>query len=158
MNPISIFPIIFYNKKRKIGSANRRFFRWCRGISRETEFTENLQIVLENGDIIRYNITWIYFEPVLVRTGKRKSDMKDLRLLVWLTQLGFSVAFPLAGFILLAVWLRDRWGWGDWVLWVGIVIGVSCAIDGLRSSLKVMAQFSRGEKKDPPPTAFNDHD
>ena len=30
--------------------------------------------------------------------------MKDLPLLVWLTQLGLSVAAPLAGFVLLAVW------------------------------------------------------
>ena len=34
--------------------------------------------------------------------------MKELNLLVWLTQLGISVAGPLAGFILLAVWLRQR--------------------------------------------------
>ena len=27
--------------------------------------------------------------------------MQDLNLLVWLTQLGLSVAFPLAGFVLL---------------------------------------------------------
>ena len=43
--------------------------------------------------------------------------MKDLSLLIWLTQLGFSVAFPLAGFILLGVWLHDRFGWGQWVIW-----------------------------------------
>ena len=36
--------------------------------------------------------------------------MKDLNLLVFLTQLGFTVAFPLAGFVLLAIWLRDRFG------------------------------------------------
>ena len=53
--------------------------------------------------------------------------MKDLSLLIWLSQLGFSVAFPLAGFILLAVWLRDNQGWGSWVLWVGIILGVICA-------------------------------
>lgn len=85
--------------------------------------------------------------------------MKDLNLLVWLTQLGFSVAFPLAGFTLLAVWLRDRWGWGEWVVWAGIALGVICAVDGLRTSLKAMERLSRDKKdKQPPPTAFNDHD
>lgn len=85
--------------------------------------------------------------------------MKDLNLLVWLTQLGLSVAMPLAGFILLAVWLRDSQGWGDWVLWAGIAVGVICAVDGLRSSLKILSRMSR--KKDdpePPPVSFNDHD
>ena len=68
--------------------------------------------------------------------------MKDLTLLVWLTQLGLSVAFPLAGFILLAVWLRSSFGWGDRVIWVGLILGLQ----------------SRGKKKnDPPPVVFNEH-
>ena len=84
--------------------------------------------------------------------------MRDLNLLVWLTQLGLSTAFPLAGFILLALWLRDRLGWGDWVLWAGIVIGAIRAVNGFRSSLKVMLQMSRHKKEDTPPVGFNDHD
>lgn len=85
--------------------------------------------------------------------------MKDLTLLVWLTQLGLSVALPPAGFILLAVWLRDSYGWGDWVLWAGIGIGLICAADGLRTSLKAMSRISKGKRKDAPPAVcFNDHD
>ena len=85
--------------------------------------------------------------------------MKDLTLLAWLTQLGLSVALPLAGFILLALWLRDRFGWGDWVLWVGIALGFISAVDGLRISLKALAQLTKNKKADvPPPLSFNDHD
>lgn len=84
--------------------------------------------------------------------------MKELSLLAWLTQLGFSVGFPLAGFILLAVWLRSRFGLGDWILWIGIAVGLISAIDGLRVSLKAMERISRPKKDDsPPPVAFNDH-
>ena len=84
--------------------------------------------------------------------------MKDLSLLVWLTQLGLSVALPPAGFILLAVWLRSSQGWGDWVIWVGIGLGLLFAIDGLRTSLKAMERISRKSKGDtPPPVSFNDH-
>ena len=81
--------------------------------------------------------------------------MKNVTLLVWLTQLGLSVALPPA-----AVWLRDSCGWGGWVLWVGIVLGVVGAADGLRTSLKAMERMSRDKKKDGPPQAasFNDHD
>ena len=32
--------------------------------------------------------------------------MKDLRMLVWLTQVGISVAAPLVVFLLIALWLR----------------------------------------------------
>ena len=84
--------------------------------------------------------------------------MKDLTLIVWLTQLGLSVALPMAGFVLLAVWLRDCHGWGQWVIYAGIALGLICAIDGLRTSLKAMSTLSRRKKDDsPPPVSFNDH-
>lgn len=83
--------------------------------------------------------------------------MKDLTLLVWLTQLGLSTALPLAGFILLALWLRNSLGWGDWVLWIGIALGIVTAIDGFRTSLKAMEHLSRRKRDDEPPVSFNDH-
>jgi hypothetical protein len=85
--------------------------------------------------------------------------MKNISLIVWLTQLGFSVALPPAGFILLAVWLRNRFDLGLWVLWVGIIIGLCGAIDGLRSSLKAMERLSKDKPEDTsPPVSYNDHD
>lgn len=84
--------------------------------------------------------------------------MKDLTLLTWLTQLGLSVALPLGGFVWLAVWLRDSWGWGDWVIWAGLALGLYCAVDGLRISLKNLSRIAKPKKKSPPPVAFNDHD
>ncbi len=83
--------------------------------------------------------------------------MKDISLFVWLTQLGLSVALPPAGFILLAIWLRDRFGLGVWVVWVAIVVGVICALDGLRISLKTLNRITNGKKKSDPPVSFNDH-
>ena len=73
--------------------------------------------------------------------------MKHLTLLVWLTQLGLSVAFPLAGFVLGAVWLRERFDLGVWVLILGIVLGLAGAVDGFRTSLKAMSRLT---KKDDP--------
>lgn len=84
--------------------------------------------------------------------------MKNLSLIVWFTQLGLSVAVPPAGFILLALWLRDFCGWGGWVLWVGIALGVVGAFDGLRISLKAMERMSRSEKKEDTPVSFNEHE
>ena len=84
--------------------------------------------------------------------------MKDITLIAWLTQLGFTVAFPLAGCVILAVWLRDYWGWGDWVIWAGILLGMVCAVDGLRVSLTALSRLTRSRKKQEPPVAFNDHD
>lgn len=85
--------------------------------------------------------------------------MKELTLFTWLTQLGLSVALPLAGFIFLALWLRGQFGWGDWVLWVGIVLGGVSAADGLRQSLKLLFRMTGKEQgQAEPPVSFNDHD
>lgn len=82
--------------------------------------------------------------------------VKNLNLLVWLTQLGISVAAPLAGFILLGLWLYSRFQWGTWVIWVGVILGVYSAFMGLRSSVKAMERMAKDEKEEPP-VAFNDH-
>ena len=85
--------------------------------------------------------------------------MKELTLLTWLTQLGLSVAAPLVGFIFFALWLRDQFGWGNWVLWVGIILGLVSALDGLLQSLKALSRLTKKEKDDTPPAvSYNDHD
>lgn len=84
--------------------------------------------------------------------------MKDLSLLVWLSQLGLSVAIPPAVFILLAVWLQNRFALGQWVIWVGIILGLYCAISGLVSSLRALSHMSRDKKQDAPTVSFNEHD
>ena len=84
---------------------------------------------------------------------------KDFRLLIWLSQLGISVAAPLGGLIWLGVWLRQRFDWGVWVVLLCIFLGLVCAADGLRVSLKAMERMS-GDKKDadPPSVSFNNHE
>ncbi len=85
--------------------------------------------------------------------------MKNISLIVWLTQLGMSVAVPPAGFILLTVWLKNRFDLGLWVIWIGIILGLIGAIDGLRTSLKAMERLSKDKPEDgSPPVSFNDHD
>ena len=84
--------------------------------------------------------------------------MKNMNLLIWLTQLGLSVAVPLAGFILLGIWLHNSCSWGQWTIWVGVILGVVSAVDGLRHSLKAMERMSGRKDESQPPVSFNDHD
>ena len=84
--------------------------------------------------------------------------MKEVNLLVWLTQLGLSFIVPLGGFLLLAVWLYKSCGWGVWVIWAGLALGIYCAVASIRSSLQAMNFISRNRKNtEPPPVSFNDH-
>lgn len=85
--------------------------------------------------------------------------MKEFNLLVWMTQLGFSVAAPLALCTLGALWLRNRFSLGPWILVLGIGMGFYLAIDGFRTSLKAMDRMGkpRKDEQEPPPISFNDH-
>lgn len=87
--------------------------------------------------------------------------MKDLGLLIWLTQLGIGVVAPMVGYPLIAVWLRHRFDLGIWVVIVGVIFGITGAIGGLRDALKSMDRYIRRKKKDlppPPPTGYCNHD
>ena len=83
--------------------------------------------------------------------------MKNLQLLTWVTQLGLSTAVPLVGFVWLALWLKERFALGNWVLFVGIGFGVYCAIDGFVRSLKVLGRMSKEKSAKEPPVSFNEH-
>ena len=82
--------------------------------------------------------------------------MKDLGLLVFLSQLGLSVALPLVGFVWLGVWLGKSWG--SWAVVVGVILGVVFAFQGLRSTLKTMDRFAQKPDGDSPPRGYNEHD
>lgn len=85
--------------------------------------------------------------------------MKDLKMIIWLTQLGLSVAVPLACFVMGAVWLRSRFDLGGWIIAVGVVLGVWCAVSGFRQSLNAMEFMGKDKKKEDqkPPIGFNEH-
>ena len=84
--------------------------------------------------------------------------MKYLSLLMWVTQFGFSALFPTCFFLVAAVWLREKFGLGIWIVVVlgilGLMTSFSTAKSCIRSLLKEMDRIS--DRKDPPP-AFNDH-
>lgn len=83
--------------------------------------------------------------------------MKDLNLLVWLTQLGLSVVLPFVGFPLLALWVKNYFALDSWVTWIGIALGIVTAVDGFRHSLKTLEKLSHNKDENDPPVSFNDH-
>ena len=84
--------------------------------------------------------------------------MKNLHLLTWISQLGLSTAVPLAGFVILAVWLRNQFDLGIWVIFVGIGLGLMSAVDGFIRNLKALDKLSKEEDKKDPPVSFGEHD
>ena len=84
--------------------------------------------------------------------------MKNLHLIVWLTQLGLNTAAPLAGFVLAAVWLRARFDLGIWVIFVGVGLGIYGAVDGFCRNLKLLERLGKDEKKKDSPVFFDEHE
>lgn len=84
--------------------------------------------------------------------------MKFIALLVWVGQFGFSVIFPTVFFLLAAVWLRGKFGFGMWIVAVFGVLGILTSISTTRSclrSLRKAAEEAGGKKERP--ISFNDH-
>ena len=84
--------------------------------------------------------------------------MNDLHMLVWLTQLGLSVVLPPAVLIWLSVWLRNCFGWGQWVIWFGIGLGMYFGISGFVATLRTISQLTKDKKQESHPISFNEHD
>ena len=81
--------------------------------------------------------------------------IKAAKVVVWLTQLGLSVLVPLAGFILLGAYLRNSRGWGDWVVLVGIALGLLGAAGGLINGFRTLQRLA---DDDPRTKGSNRHD
>ena len=81
---------------------------------------------------------------------------KLLRAAVWLTQLGVSILAPPVLLLLLAVWLQERYGWGNWVLIAAIISGILSSFCSMLAFYRVFVKKNR--KPDERPPAFNGHE
>ncbi len=78
-----------------------------------------------------------------MRLQRSKKSWSALRYLVWFTQVGFTVVTPPLLFCFGALWLKERFGWGNAVVIVGLLLGVATAGCGLRDFLKLAEREAR---------------
>lgn len=85
--------------------------------------------------------------------------MKFISLLTWVGQFGFSCLFPTCAFLMLGVWLQNKFGLGTWIVIVLGILGFLTSISTARSCLHAMRKEAErfNDKKEDPPVAFNDH-
>lgn len=85
--------------------------------------------------------------------------MKFWSLLIWVTQFGLSVIFPVCFFLLIAVWLQNTYSLGGWVLVLCGVLGLLTSISTVRSCIRSLRRDAEhAADSDKPPLAFNDHE
>ena len=75
--------------------------------------------------------------------GSQKHIFRAMKYLSFLTQVGLSILTPILLCVLAAVWLQNRFGLGNWVVVVGILLGVG----GGFCSLFQFFQFVQREGK-----------
>lgn len=87
--------------------------------------------------------------------------MKDifsaLENLVWVTQLGTSLLFPLVFFLWLAHWLTGTHGWPLWVYIPAIVLGLLTGVQTFRKFAQRMMKQARRDLEEKKPVGFNRH-
>ena len=85
--------------------------------------------------------------------------MKFWSLLIWVTQFGLSVIFPVCFFLLLASWLQNTYGLSSWVMIFCGVLGVLTSVSTVRSCIRSLRKDAeRATNSEQPPLAFNDHE
>lgn len=100
-----------------------------------------------------------YLDKVLKWETIVKINVKTVYLLLWVTQFGFSILFPICFFLLLGTWLTNRFGLGIWVIVVLGVVGLLTSISSARSCIQALRKAAEeaGDQKEPP-ISFNDHE
>ncbi len=84
--------------------------------------------------------------------------MRWLSLLLWVGQFGFSVLFPTVALVWGAVWLKDRFGLGLWVVILGLLLGVLTSLATARSCLAALRKEAEAAgSQEPPHVSFNQH-
>lgn len=84
--------------------------------------------------------------------------MKILSLLMWVGQFGFSIIFPTVFFLLVGVWLQNRFSLGSWILILLGILGLFTSFSTTKACLHSLcraAEEASGQRK--PPLGFNDH-
>jgi hypothetical protein len=85
-----------------------------------------------------------------------KNAYKILEDLVWLTQLGFSMLFPLVVLVAGAWWAVGHWGWPTWVYIPAFLIGIACGASTLAHFGRMMLRRAAKENKNAR-VGFNRH-
>ena len=84
--------------------------------------------------------------------------MKTLSPLLWVGQFGLSCIFPTVSFLLLGVWLQQKYQLGVWIIILLGILGIITSVQTTRSCLQSLRKAAEdaSDRKEPP-LGFNHH-
>lgn len=77
-----------------------------------------------------------------------KKIFTSMKYLSLLSQLGISVIVPPLLCILATLWLKNRFGLGDWVVLVGILIGMAVGLTSLFNYFQIAIKDAKKSQKE----------
>lgn len=84
--------------------------------------------------------------------------MKILSLLMWVGQFGLSIIFPTLLFLMLGVWLQNKFSLGIWVSILCGILGLLTSYSTTKSCLKSLRKAAEdASDRKYPPIGFNQH-
>ena len=84
--------------------------------------------------------------------------MKILFLLTWVGQFGLSCIFPTLLFLILGVWLQQKFHLGVWIVIVLGILGIITSVQTTRSCLRSLQKAAEeASDKKQRPISFNKH-
>lgn len=84
--------------------------------------------------------------------------MKILYLLTWVGQFGLSCIFPTLLFLILGVWLQQKYNFGVWIVILLGILGIITSVQTTRSCMKSLRKAAEdASDKKQPPVGFNKH-
>ena len=83
-----------------------------------------------------------------MRLQKGNNHWSVLRYLIYFSQVGITVVTPPVLCCFGAIWLRDKFGWGNGVVIIGILLGIAVAACGLRDFLRFTVRKARESEKE----------
>ena len=84
--------------------------------------------------------------------------MKILFLLTWVGQFGLSCIFPTLLFLLLGVWLQQKFSLGVWIVILLGILGIITSVQTTRTCLKSLQRAAEeASDKKQRPVSFNKH-
>lgn len=67
-----------------------------------------------------------------------KDKYKHMRAATWITQFGLSMVSPIILCVIFALWLRNTFNTGDWLVLVAIIVGVAASFVTMVSYMKTV--------------------
>ena len=84
--------------------------------------------------------------------------MKILFLLTWVAQFGLSCIFPTLMFLMLGVWLQQKFQIGVWITILLGILGIITSVQTTKACMQSLRKAAdEASDKKTPPVGFNHH-